>query len=162
LLKLLYDNLSILEVVLMDRRAIEIDFDIHKRIEGERRNFAESENAILRRLLKLDGVEAPVRANSRSGGREWFGEGVTLSHGSNLRMKYNGRLHTGEIDDGEWLVEGSRYSSPSAAAGGAALTKKGVKTNLDGWKYWQVKRPTDRDWVWISVLRRQAAQRNIT
>ena len=34
-------------------RTIEIDFDIHKLIETERRSFAESPNMVLRRLLNL-------------------------------------------------------------------------------------------------------------
>ncbi len=139
-----------------DRRTIEIDFDIHKRIETARRNFSESDNAVLRRLLKIDADDAPspkVNGNA-GGGREWFGDGVTLPHGTDVRMKYNGRLHSGQIDNGDWLVEGERYNSPSAAAGGVGRTKKGGKTSLDGWLYWEAKRPGDREWVSIKSLRR--------
>jgi hypothetical protein len=139
-----------------DRRAIEIDFDIHKRIEAARRSFSESDIIVLRRLLKIDPDDAaPPKANGHAGtGREWFGDGATLPHGTEVRMKYNGRLHTGQIDNGDWLVEGSRYNSPSAAAGGVGRTKKGGKTSLDGWLYWEAKRPGDREWVPIKSLRR--------
>jgi hypothetical protein len=69
-------------------------------------------------------------------------------------MEYNGRQHTGIITDGEWLVEGKRFKSPSAAAGGIAVTKDGNRTSLDGWIYWHVKRPGDSDWIAIRELRR--------
>jgi hypothetical protein len=50
--------------------------------------------------------------------------GVTLEHGTDLRMTYNGRQHTGRIDDGDWLLEAERFGSPSGAAK-VARSKKG-------------------------------------
>jgi len=135
----------------LDRRTIEIDFDIHKLIEAEKKGFSESDNIALRRLLKLS-VQATASV-SAAAGREWRDEGVTLPHGTEVRMTYNKRLHSGIIDDGQWLFEGVRYSSPSAAAGGTALTKKGAKTNLDGWKYWEAKLPGSSKWQPISKMR---------
>jgi hypothetical protein len=135
----------------MNRRTIEIDFEIHKLIEAEKRSFSESDNAALRRLLELgDEVVAPMPSAT---GREWHDEGVTLPHGTEVRMTYNKRLHNGTIVDGQWLVEGQRYSSPSAAAGGVARTKKGEQTNLDGWKYWEAKLPGTTKWTPIHQLR---------
>lgn len=139
-----------------DYRDAKIDFDVHKAIEAAKRSFSESDNAALRRLLKIDADDAaPPKVNGHAGtGREWFGDGVALPHGTDVRMKYNGRLHTGQIDNGDWFVEGERYNSPSAAAGGVGRTKKGGKTSLDGWLYWEAKRPGDREWVPIKSLRR--------
>ena len=114
-------------------RNIEIDFEIHKRIELEKRSFSESENDVLRRLLGLNGQHQGD--GKRPEGRSWFGKGVTLPHGTEIRMEYNGRVHSGQIDDGEWLVEGSRFQSPSAAAGGVALTKDGHHPSLDRTQY---------------------------
>lgn len=133
-------------------RTIEIDFEVHKRIELERQNFAETPNAVLRRLLKIGG-RAASRAKARRRGHAWVGKGVILPHGTELRMKYNGRVHTGVIKDGAWLVERGLYKSPSAAAVAVARTKEGNRTSLDGWIYWQVKRPGDADWADISSLR---------
>ena len=132
-------------------RSIEIDFDVHKCIELERRTFQETPNEVLRRLL---GIDKKSRSLGVSTGRPWSGKGVTLPHGTDVRMEYNGRLHIGTIHDGEWLVEGKRFKSPSAAAGGVATTKLGKHPSLDGWEYWQVKRPGDHDWVPISELRK--------
>ncbi len=69
-------------------------------------------------------------------------------------MEYNGKQHFGQIDSGEWAVVGTRFRSPSAAAGGVALTKSGKHTSLDGWIFWEAKRPGDHRWTPIADLRR--------
>jgi len=135
-----------------EMRTIEIDFEVHKRIEMERKSFSETPNAALRRLLKIEG-QAPVAAAAPRQGRHWAGKGVTLPHGTELRMEYNGRVHTGRIDNGRWLVEGKSFKSPSAAASGVALTKTGRHPSLDGWIYWQVKQPGETTWILLSQLR---------
>ena len=138
-----------------ENRSIEIDFDVHKRIETERRSFSETPNDVLRRLLgfppkvRTSGKDQVVLANSGS----WTGKRVRLPAGTQLRMEYNGQQHVGEILDGLWSVEGERYNSPSAAAGGVARTRAGTKPSLDGWIYWEVKRPGDDDWIPIKALR---------
>ena len=215
-------------------RSIEIDFDVHKVIEIERRGFQESPNDVLRRLLKIKGSQPsadtvhgsnrgklsgkgsvssgqsskrtsrwnkhrgqqqrkrvsgikgldekyPDRNTSRQqgdkkgkgnrgrldddlslgiierfedkSGRSWWGKGVELPHGTELRMRYNGSMFTGFIHNGGWMVEGRAYESPSAAAGGVAFTSGGEKTSLNGWRYWDVKRPSDANWIPINRLR---------
>lgn len=131
-------------------RTIEIDFDVHKKIETERRSFDESPNDVLRRLLNI--ATGPIPQETADGW-PWTGKGVELSHGTELRMDYNGKRHTGRIHNGTWLVEGKRFTSPSAAAGGVALTKDGRHPSLDGWIYWHVRRPGDRDWTLLKKLR---------
>ena len=53
-------------------RQVEIDIDVHRAIEAERQNFQESDNAILRRLLRIDrsipGVASPRPRLPRSSG----------------------------------------------------------------------------------------------
>jgi hypothetical protein len=141
-----------------EMRTIEIDFDIHKLIEGERRSFAEAPNTVLRRLLKLEPSKdsqatAPI-ANGERGA--WTGKGVRLPSGTELRMEYRGKEHRGVIRNSAWLVEGKSFKSPSAAAGGVAETKDGTNPSLDGWKYWQVKRPGDPVWIALGALRQMA------
>lgn len=140
-----------------DFRTIQIDFDVHKRIELERRGFDESDNDVLRRLLAIgDPVHATLTAPQvPADGRAWSAKGVTLPHGTALRMEYNGRVHVGEVRDGQWVVEGKGFSSPSGAAGGVATTKSGKRANLDGWEYWQVKPPASPTWISILELRRR-------
>ena len=138
-------------------RTIEIDFDIHKLIEGERKSFAEAPNDALRRLLHLP-ARAPAKSLKKADDqrRSWSGEGVTLPHGTTLKMRYNGRQHEGEIVDGQWVVDGKIFDSPSGAASGVAITKGGKRTRLDGWIYWQVKVPGDTSWTLISAMRRKS------
>jgi len=151
-------------------RTIEIDFDVHQMIELERRGFEEKENDALRRLLKLElkattsdpapndklsqpqGVKnnEPLEANDR---RSWSGKGVELPHGTELRMEYNGQIHRGAIGDGYWVVDGVRSTSPSDAAGSVATTKNGTRPSLNGWIYWEVKRPSDAHWRALKSLK---------
>lgn len=134
-------------------RSVDIDFDVNKRIELARESFAETPNAVLRRLLGIDGARPAQSAIGVGGMRAWSGKGVLLPHGTRVRMDYNGRTHEGEIFDGSWLVEGERFSSPSAAAGGTARTKSGKRTNLDGWIYWWALMPGEETWVKLSEIR---------
>lgn len=142
-------------------RTIEIDFDVHKLIEAERTSFDEPENVALRRLLKLGPPVPGTKGNSSpmasSNTGAWSSKGVRLPSGTEIRMEYRGKEHRGVIDSSDWVIGSKRFKSPSAAAGGVAETKSGSQPSLDGWKYWQVKRPGDAEWIALSVLRRRAA-----
>jgi hypothetical protein len=131
-------------------RTIEIDFDIHKLIEAERRSFDDPPNAVLRRLLKL-----PDKANEQtvSAGRPWSSDGAVLPHGTSVRMTYSQKLIEGEIVDGKWVSEGRSFDTPSAAASAIATTKDGQNTTLNGWNYWKAKKPGSTEWVSINNLR---------
>lgn len=135
-----------------DTRTIEIDFEIHKKIESERKNFSETPNTVLRRLLNID-IKSTSPKTIQNSGRPWAGKRVVLPHGTELKMEYNGIVYTGRIDNSYWHVEGKKFNSPSAAASGTVLTKKGTHTNLNGWNLWQIKRPSDIDWTNIDSLR---------
>ena len=133
-------------------RSIEIDFDVHKVIERERMSFSETPNDVLRRLLKLNRRSSAAPRDTTQG-KPWSRKSVTLPHGTDLRMEYNGCRYTGTIENGEWLVEGRRFKTPSAAASGVAVTRDGKHTQLDGWIYWRAKRPGDTDWIALQQLR---------
>lgn len=137
-------------------RTIEIDFDIHQMIELERKGFDEPEYLALRRLLKLPNSEAGTETAPPVGtpsGRPWSGKGVELPHGTELRMEYNGQVFRGHIENGGWVVEGHHAKSPSDAAGSAATTMSGSRPSLNGWIYWEIKRPTDANWRNLKSLR---------
>ena len=134
-------------------RVVEIDFEIHQMIELEKRGFDESDNDALRRLLRL-----PEPQPSNGKGYSWSSHGVTLPHGTELRMNYGGQELTGIIDNGEWLVGKERCNSPSRAALLVARTSDGRPAILNGWEYWYVKRPSDTSWISIASLRRRASK----
>ena len=68
-------------------------------------------------------------------------------------MTYGGIEHNGVVVGGKWEVEGQRYNTPSQAASAVARTKRGGKTQLNGWKFWHVKRPSDTSWTFLDRLR---------
>jgi len=133
-------------------RSIEIDFDVHKKIEGERRSFDETPNVVLRRLLGIRGEDVgPIRKTG--GGKPWTSKGVTLPDGTELRMTYNSQVYSGKVVDGQWKVGENYYNSPSDAAGGVARTKAGGSPSLNGWLYWKAKCPGESEWIEIQQLR---------
>ena len=89
----------------------------------------------------------------------WTGHQVELPAGTRLRMLYGGVEHTGTVVNGKWKVGDRHYNTPSQAASGVARTRSGGKTMLNGWKYWQVKRPSDTSWVSLDALRKIATDR---
>jgi len=135
----------------MQTGTIEIDFEVHKKIEAERRGFSETPNDVLRRLLGMPEISDTDPEISPTG-RAWSSHGVTLPHGTRLRATYNSRTHEGQINDGIWLVEGKSFTSPSGALKGVAYTKKGTRPSVDGWKYWEVRLSDSDTWESISDM----------
>lgn len=138
-------------------KTIEIDFDVHKAIENERRGFDESPNIALRRLLGLP--ESSVgTAQPDSDERPFTQEGLSIPSGSPARMSYGrgSQVFDGVFRDGALEVQGKRYPTLSAAAIDLARTKDGRKTNLNGWDLWTVKLPNSARFEKMSVLRGRA------
>ena len=134
---------------------IEIDFDIHKLIETERRSFDEPPYVALRRLLGLPDLEPSVenlKVSSLDDGQPWSDSGVEVPHGSLARMKYNyGReLYEGQFLDGLLVVNGQKFRSLSTAA--SELAGK----SLNGWLYWEAQFPGTRIWRRLGDLRDRA------
>lgn len=139
-------------------RTIEVDFDVHKCIESERRGFDDTPNDALRRLLNLGDVVMPLQHRPSVAPQQrpgWSDKGVTLPHGTSVRMDYNNRTYEGKVIDGLWVIDDKYFDSPSGAASGVALTKKGKTTRLDGWAYWKAKLPGEDKWIYISSLRQR-------
>jgi hypothetical protein len=144
---------------IMDRTSIEIDFDIHKLIEAERRSFAEKPYMALRRLLKLPDVEAPTKQEEVSAdGFPWTDDGVIVPHGCVARMEYNRgeQVYEGQFLDGALVVDGQRYKSLSRAASALAKTRNGSTPSLNGWNYWSVKMPGSDSFEPLEHLRLRA------
>ena len=134
---------------------IEIDFDIHKLIETERRSFDEPPFVALRRLLRLPDIKPSVehtKIASIGGGQAWSDSGVEVPHGSLARMKYNyGReRYEGQFLDGLLVVNGQKYRSLSTAA--SELAGK----SLNGWLYWETQFPGTAVWQRLGDLRDRA------
>jgi hypothetical protein len=144
----------------METTTIEIDFDIHKLIESERRSFSEKPYIALRRLLKLpDLKELPSTDSSpMATGRVWVEDGVVIPSGTLARMEYGrgSQRFEGKFIDGQLVVNGMRFTSLSAAASTLAKTKNGSSPSLNGWNYWEVQKPGTDRWDLMEHLRRRA------
>jgi hypothetical protein len=142
---------------------IEIDFDIHKMIESERRSFTEPHYMALRRLLKLPDIEpGSAKEQTRAPeGRSWRDGLVELPHGTLARMAYDRgkQVFQGEFLDGKLVVNGQSFDALSEAASELARTKAGTKTSLNGWIYWEAKLPGESKWRRLSDIRDEARRK---
>ncbi|WP_311028227.1 hypothetical protein [Mesorhizobium koreense] len=138
----------------MHLQKIDIDWDIHRLIEGERRGFDEPPYMALRRLLKLP--ELSTSADSvETSGIDWSEDGVRVPHGSHARMSYlRGRqVYEGRFLNGKLIVNGQSFDTLSAAASALAVTKDGNTTNLNGWNYWEARFPGENKWRSLKEMR---------
>ena len=140
----------------MQLRPIEIDVEVYRFLETRRTSFTQTHNDILRDLAGLKPITSSLSNGAATGTDQggWSWKGVTLPNGTKVRMSYNGQTHSGEVAQGAWHVGGAIYRTPSAAAGGVARSKKGAPVSLDGWGYWEVKKPDSDRWVQIDKLRK--------
>ena len=139
---------------------IEIDIEVHKSIEQARLSFSESSNEVLRRILGLE--SAPTATSQHIAGADakseqpWFGKGVELPHGTQLRMDYNGTIYTAEIIRGGWYIDGVaiQEKTPSGAAIAAVEAATGKRVSLNGWVNWEAKLPNSNRWRQLSGMRK--------
>ncbi|HEX2811858.1 MAG TPA: hypothetical protein VHO04_04160 [Sphingopyxis sp.] len=143
---------------------IDIDFDVFKALTAHRASEEDSYNDVLRRLLGLSEIEATLvglQDQLKPTGLDkvaaaltgnligaWIGN-VFLPEGTKLRATYKGRTFRAEITNEVWTDEtGNIRQSPSEAAGAIS------GTNVNGWKFWYAKRPSDEDWHRLDELRK--------
>ncbi|MDJ0978729.1 MAG: DUF4357 domain-containing protein [Erythrobacter sp.] len=85
--------------------------------------------------------------NSLTDGGAWYSN-VFFPEGTLFRASYKGQTYAGEIREGCWVdQEGNKRTSPSDAA--SAISGN----NVNGWKFWYAKRPSDDDWVKLDELK---------
>lgn len=158
----------------MQTRTIEIDFQVHKAIELERQSFEETPSDVLRRMLGIDSAKRDETANISSPkqtqptialagkGRPWVGKGkstgLTLPHGTELQMDYNGQRFTGHVENGSLVIEGQRFSSPSGAADELCRTKDGRRTSLNGKELIHARLPGESNYVLLKTYERRLKQ----
>lgn len=130
---------------------IPVDLDVYKALEARRQTFSESHNDILRRTLGV----SPKGADLGPTPEEvvvWRRKGVGLPKGTRWRMSSANGEQNGNVVEGGFQHKGEVFSSPSRLATNIYRTKSGRKTNLNGWRYIEVRRPGDADWMMLSSL----------
>ncbi|HEX8512238.1 MAG TPA: hypothetical protein VF688_03950 [Allosphingosinicella sp.] len=126
---------------------IDIDFEVFKALTSLRKRESHTYNDVLRELLKLkpSGDESPASVALSKG--LLLRGGLFLPDGTRLRVTYRGIEYLAEIKNGRWVDQaGTEHASPSAAA------QHITKTNVNGWRFWEAKRPSDVDWRKLDVL----------
>lgn len=126
-------------------QTIDIDFEVFKALTIRRETESVTYNDVLRRLLGLEVSEKREQMQSSAelgAGAGGFNlRGLVLPNGTKLRVIYKGTLHTAEIKGNRWVDErGNEHASPSAAA--THITG----TTVNGWRFWEAKRPSDPTW----------------
>jgi hypothetical protein len=92
----------------------------------------------------------------RSGAdKGWMFKDTFFPEGTEFRATYKGTTYTALIKNGVWRdSEGFVLTSPSDAA------SKVTGTKVNGWGFWQCKRPGDSSWTRLSDVRvRQPSRR---
>ena len=136
-------------------QSIEIDFEVFKALTALRRSESHTYNQVIRDLLDLgtshpaafSGLEGMGEAIEKTmlGGFE--SRGLFLPNGTQLRATHKGKGYSASIRGGQWVAEnGQKFTSPSAAA--SAITQN----NVNGWRFWQAKRPSDSEWRNLDAL----------
>lgn len=135
----------------MQTRNIDIDIDVHKAIELGRNEFGETDNAVLRRLLGIEGAGSTIAKE----GRPWIGtghsSGLKLPHGTELQLHYTTTNLEGFIDNGEFVFGEHRFTSPSGARV-LCRTKDGRIPHLNGKAIIRAKLPGTKEWVKLTEL----------
>lgn len=129
---------------------IDVDFEVFKELTVRRRSEAVTENEVIRDVLGLSksAKHSKAVAPSDNGGIPWVSKGVVFPHGTEFRATYKGQQHTGMIQNGALVLNGKRFSSPSAAA--VAITSNPV----NGWMFWECLIPGTTKWKTIADLRK--------
>lgn len=130
---------------------IDIDFEVYKLLTMQREAESDSYNDVLRRMLNLDAKPAATvkgTALVSRNGSAWVSKGVTFPDGTEFRATYKGRVCTAKIARGRLIAEGEK-SATSLSQAARFITNNSV----DGWTFWEVKRPTDLEWRKAGDLR---------
>ena len=79
-------------------------------------------------------------------GKPWVVKGVVFPHGTEFRANHKGQVYQGRVENGALMVNGKRFTSPSAAA----MSITGYSIN--GWIFWECRRPGETTWQIIKKL----------
>lgn len=127
---------------------IVVDFEVFKELTSRRRSEEMTENDVLRELL---GLAKPTQKNGAAtvepGGVAWVSKGVSFPHNTQFRATYKGQQHSALVKNGALVMNGKRFTSPSAAA--VAITGNSV----NGWRFWECLLPGSVKWKLAADLR---------
>ena len=133
-------------------RSVDIDFDVFKALTAQLQSESDTYNAALRRLLGLTTSASPATTTSQKPEEKpWVSKGVMFDHETQFRANYKGQMYFAWAENGRLLVsnKGGKGASSSLSHAARLITN----TSVDGWTFWEVKRPIDSVWRKASELR---------
>lgn len=122
---------------------IDVDFEVFKVLTARRCSEEMTENDVLREAFGLSKTarnSIPVQATPASGASLGSQRASPSPHGTEFRATYKGQRYIGVVRDGALVVNGKRFSSPSAAA--ISITGNPV----NGWRFWECLVPGTTKW----------------
>jgi hypothetical protein len=127
---------------------IDIDFDVFKELTNRRPTENVTYNDVIRELLKLPQSSKHHSKSAANASKPWVVSDTSFPAGSEFLADYKGKTYTGVVKDGKLeLSDGHKFSTPSAAA--VHVTK----TNVNGWRFWRCKLPSQSQFVLVERLR---------
>lgn len=128
---------------------IDVDFEVFKELTARRRSEEMTENEVLREVLGLTKAALSPKAltAANTGGVAWVSKGVSFPHGTEFRAAYKGQQFTAIVKNGALVMNGKRFTSPSAAA--VSITGNPV----NGWRFWECLPPGSTKWKLAADLR---------
>jgi len=147
----------------METIKIEIGFDLYKELTMLRETPDASYDHVIRKLMEsrnnisesrdekqpIKKRIQPIRPSSEDirNGAGWYYQKVFFPEGTKFRAFHKGKKYEGQVYSGALSLNGKRFNSPS----GAAVFVTGNSVN--GWRFWECKRPNDITWRSIDSLR---------
>ena len=143
---------------------LSVDLDVLKALTAKLETDGQSHNDVLREILNLDSPvktedsDTPLSALADTFAKfslpnHFHSRGLALPDGTALRARYKGREYAAAIRDGKWFDhEGRPQVSPSSAAGNI------TSTMVNGLRFWEAKRPGDKGWRRLDVIRDSLSQ----
>lgn len=127
---------------------IEIDFNVFKKLTAMRETETMTYNDVLRKMLGLGPLAMAAPRAEPPEGKPWVVKGVVFPHGTEFRANRKGQVYQGRVENGALVVNGKRFTSPSAAA--MSITG----SPINGWIFWECRRPGETAWQIIKNLRK--------
>jgi hypothetical protein len=125
----------------------EVDFEVFKELTMRRATESTTYNDVLREILGLSPRKVNTEPATKALNGAWEYRSVRFPNGTDFRAKYKGKIYTASVEGGRLVLDGESVGSPSEAA------HKITGTNVNGWRFWECRLPTESRWRVIEALR---------
>lgn len=136
-------------------KTIQVSESVYKRLLSLASSFEDTPSDVIERLLDGKFREIPIApAESPSAGADLVGsKGSRIPHGTKLRARYKGVEYTAEIQDGQVIWNGKRFSSVSRAAIAVIHSTGSHRPTENGWRFWEYYHEESEQWRPLNELR---------